>query len=132
MTRLPDWRARLTAYLAGISRRPFQQGRHDCALFTGGGVEAMTGADPFARVRGRYTTTRGGLRIMRRMGYYNHVAYLASLFAAAKAPLIGDIAIFETDEGPAVGLYHGHGVYALTETGVGVIPVTTTMRFLRV
>lgn len=122
MTRLPDWRARLTVYLADVARKPFAQGRHDCALFTGGGIEAMTGTDPFAVVRGRYTTTRGGLRIMRRMGHADHVAYLQTLFPATTAPKAGDIAVFATDEARRSGCFRARASMPSRRTGSGSFP----------
>ena len=131
MTRHVDWRTRLTDYLASVARKPFEEGRRDCALFTGGGIEAMTGIDPFAEVRGRYTTTRGGLRIMRRMGFADHVAFLASLYPATDTPRAGDIAVFDTDDGPAVGLFQGQGIYAVTPHGVGIVSAPAS-KFLRV
>lgn len=53
--RLPDWRARLMAYLEEAKTRPFRYGVHDCGLFAAGAVEAMTGRDVAGAVRGTYT-----------------------------------------------------------------------------
>ena len=68
MPRLSNWTAPLIEYLAAAARRPFKPGHHDCALFAAGAVAAMTGTDFAAQWRGRYTTLRGGLRVIRRAG----------------------------------------------------------------
>lgn len=134
LKRRPDWRARLIAYLARAAREPFAEGRHDCALFLAGGVEAMTGVDYAAPYRGRYTTTRGGLRLLRRAGFADHVALAARhlpecppAFAAE-----GDGAAVETPEGPALGIVQGEGVYVPGPAGLAVVPLTTAARAFRV
>ena len=60
--RLPDWEARLWAYLAAHRCTPFAWGTHDCALFGIGAYEAITGVDVGHAVRGRYTTLAGAAR----------------------------------------------------------------------
>ena len=64
MPRHSNWTAPLIEYLAAAARRPFKPGHHDCALFAAGAVAAMTGTDFAAQWRGRYTTLRGGLRVI--------------------------------------------------------------------
>src|SRR5690606_37242555 len=100
--RFPDWRVRLTAWLNEVRRTPFAQGSHDCALFAAGAVVAMTGHDFAAPYRGRYTTTRGGLRVLRRAGFDDHIALAAAhLPACALSDLAeGDVVVIPTDEGP--------------------------------
>lgn len=68
MIRQPDWEARLHAYLAGLEGAVFAWGELDCALFAAGAVAAMTGIDPAAAYRGRYTTAVGSVRALRRYG----------------------------------------------------------------
>lgn len=68
MHRLPDWEARLAAYLEPLHARPFAWGSHDCCIFSAGAVEAMTGVDPMPEFRGRYTTAIGSVRALKRFG----------------------------------------------------------------
>lgn len=68
MHRLPDWEARLAAYLEPLHARPFGWGRHDCCTFSAGAVQAMTGVDPMPEFRGRYATAIGSARALRRLG----------------------------------------------------------------
>jgi hypothetical protein len=66
MTRLPDWEPRLQAYLRSVRGMAHAYGSHDCALHASSVVDALTGADPAAAVRGHYTTARGSMRVLRR------------------------------------------------------------------
>ncbi|AJP72923.1 DUF6950 family protein [Sphingomonas hengshuiensis] len=93
MQRLPDWEARLAAYLEPLRARPFEWGRHDCCAFTFGAVEAMTGVDAMAEYRGRYRTARGSVRALRRIGAGTLEASVDAKFARIGAGLAqrGDI-----------------------------------------
>lgn len=125
--RLPDWKPRLTAYLAEIARRPMVEGQHDCALFAAGAVEAMTGEDLARGLRGRYRTTRGGLRVLRRAGYDGIPAFAAAHFPqihlSRMAP--GDLVIVADEETPwALGIAQGEGIYVLKAMGLGLMPAS--------
>lgn len=132
--RLPDWKSRLTAWLAEIVRRPFAPGTHDCALFAAGAVQAMTGRDPAAPYRGRYQTLRGGKRILRQAGFADHIDLVVCTFAevhtSRAAP--GDLAVVPTPEGDALGLVQGEAVYVLSPRGIGMLPMTAATRAYRV
>lgn len=130
MERLPDWKPRLIAWLASIARNPFVPGEHDCALFVGGAIAAMTGEDPAARYRGRYTTIRGGLRVLRRDGHADHVALVASVLVEI-APImaqVGDIAVVATEEGPALGVVAGAEILVLSPEGLVPVSLLTAKR----
>jgi hypothetical protein len=60
--RLEGWEGRLAAYLDACLHKPFAYGEHDCCLFAAGAVEAVTGEDPAAYVRGSYKTPAGAAR----------------------------------------------------------------------
>lgn len=91
--RLPDWEARLAAYLEPLRERPFAWGTHDCCLFCAGAVEAMSGVDPMPEFRGRYTTAIGAERALRRYGAGTLDATLDNKFTPVVASLAkrGDI-----------------------------------------
>lgn len=113
-TRRPDdWRPRLDAFLDTVQRAPFCFGIHDCGLFVGSAVEAMTGHDPAIELRGRYTTQAGITRILRRMGHPDHVEFVASLFAEIHPSecQIGDLAAIPVEgDVMALGLVAGSRV----------------------
>lgn len=68
VTRLLDWEARLGAYLSTPGRDQFEWGANDCALFSCGAVEAMTGDHPFPEFLGVYTDREGAARALRDLG----------------------------------------------------------------
>lgn len=129
-TRHTDWFQRLTHYLADAAAKPFVEGEHDCALFLAGGVKAMTGVDYAAPYRGRYTTTRGGLRILRWDGFRDHLA-LAEHHLKPKPTAflnVGDGAVVETEEGPALGIVQGENIYVLTPLRLTLFPLALATR----
>lgn len=134
MMRQPDWHARLVEYLHGARVRPFQFGQHDCSLFAADCVAAMTGNDMAADWRGRYSTMRGGLRVLRKAGFDDHIALAASRFPEV-APLMaqpGDLAVVPTDDGPALGVVQGEAVYVLGPHGLGLVSILSASRAFRV
>lgn len=120
MTRRPDWERRLADYLAGCSGARFLWGRLDCALFAAGAVLAMTGTDPAATYRGRYSTATGAARALRRYGQGTLEATIDALFPerpigfarrgdlvlhnGAVGVCVGDRALFVGEEGGSEGL----------------------------
>lgn len=132
--RLTDWQPRLTAYLAMSARAAFKEGAHDCALFAAGAVQAMTGVDYAAAYRDRYTTTRGGMRILRRDGFSDHVALAAAHLAekpVARA-LPGDLAVIDTPDGPALGVVQGEGIFVLSQSGMALVPLLAACKVFEV
>lgn len=123
--RLPDWRGRLFRWLAEIAPLPHAYGRHDCALFASGAVLAMHGVDPAAPFRGRYTTLTGGLRVLRREGFRDHTAVVASLGRPVPPAMaqIGDFAVIDTPDMPALGVVTGSQVHHLSLTGLSLTPL---------
>lgn len=66
--RLRDWQSRLAALLAASEARPFEWGQHDCGLFVADAVQAITGHDPGADLRGRYRCAAGAARLLKPLG----------------------------------------------------------------
>ena len=132
--RLPDWKPRLIAYLQDAARRPFEMGTHDCCLFAAGAVQAMTGDDPAAPWRGRYTTLEGGLKLVRKAGFKGYVAMAEAQFAAVHVSLAspGDLAVIDTDDGPALGVVQGEGIYVLGVDRMGLLPIAAARLILLV
>lgn len=67
MARVVDWVEQMEQVIAEHGYRPFERGRSDCFCLSMDVAEAVTGTDPFADKRG-YTTERGALRMVKRMG----------------------------------------------------------------
>lgn len=94
----------------------------------------MTGIDFAAPYRGRYTTTRGGLRVLRRAGFADHLA-----LAAAHLPEIhpsmtreGDLVALPTPEGLALGVVQGALAYVPGAAGVAIVSTATAQRAFKV
>jgi len=130
LNRKDHWRSNLSTYLATQARTPFEYGRSDCALFASGAVDAMTGTDPAAEWRGKYTTLRGGLRVIRRAGFDDHIDATAAILAEVHPgrAQIGDIVEVPGDAGPALGVIVGEWIAVRTPTGVGYVPSTLAVR----
>lgn len=132
--RAVDWKARLVAYLAEVPGRPKAYGLFDCALFTFGGVAAMTGRDLAAPYRGRYATLPQGIALLRRDGFQDHVALVAANFAEILPAFAqaGDVAVIASADGPALGLVHGEYIYALSPERMVLVPFLDADRAFRV
>jgi hypothetical protein len=65
--RLNDWPQRLSATLTAARTRAYVFGEHDCGLNAADAALAVTGEDPAAAYRGRYTTYAGARRLLRRI-----------------------------------------------------------------
>ncbi|MEL7098295.1 MAG: hypothetical protein AAGM84_05645 [Pseudomonadota bacterium] len=126
MTRFPDWQNRLVHFLKGTAKEPFEEGQRDCALFLADGVRVMTGTDYAEPFRGRYTTTRGGLRVLRRAGYNDHVelarAHLREVPVAFLKP--GDGAVVAEDGQEALGIVQGAWIYLRGPKGLIPAPLS--------
>ena len=120
MTRLPDWRARLGAYVEGARRAPFTYGRLDCALFAAGAVRAMTGGDLGEGLRGTYESFAGGVRALRQRGYMDHLDMARAHFPEI-APCfaqVGDLAVVGVADGDARGVVQGARIFFMSAEGL--------------
>jgi hypothetical protein len=135
LTRRPDWRARLAAYVAASRRCVFAYGSFDCALFAAGAGEVQTGVDLRRELAGTYTTEVGAARVLRRNGFA-HPADVAEAFlppipvAAARQ---GDVAAIRTGAGVALAVVGGpHLLAARAGSGLIAIPLTAAFAAFRV
>lgn len=140
MMRLENWRARYEETIDAIrvSSTVGEWGQGDCLTgLVGPVVEALTGADPFARFRGRYKSARGALGIMRRSGFDN----LADLVASELTPLehpsqcwVGDIVAIPTDDdfAYALGVVNGERAFVFQTNGLATRDMSEAVHAFRV
>jgi hypothetical protein len=130
LDRLPDWRARLGHHGRASARCPFAWGAHDCALFAAGAVQAITGLDIAAEWRGRYTTARGAMRVLRRDGGDGLVGLAQARFdeIPVATAQVGDLAVLpsESDDRRAgfdhvLGVVIGEHIWVLRPDGLGAV-----------
>ena len=67
LQRLPDWPERLDAAINEAAGQPFAWGQHDCALAAATAVQAITGVDPMADIRGAYRDALSAMRMAERL-----------------------------------------------------------------
>lgn len=129
-----DWRVQLKAYIERVRHQRFCPGKLDCGLFVAGAVEAITGTDYGKDFRGRYTTLNGGTKAIRRAGYIDAIDYVQSLFSPIHIShaQVGDIAVIETESGPALGVVNGAHIFVMTSAGVGSIELLRGVRAFRI
>lgn len=137
MNRLPDWPARLHAFIDSIKRDRHTYGTLDCVVgFASGAVEALTGNDLAASTRGRYKTARGALGAMKRAGHANTGDLLASYFPEihVSQASLGDLAAIpdESPFGYAIGLVNGERLLVMREDGLGSVDLFSAKRAYRV
>lgn len=64
MTRHNDWPERLASFVQGRLGAPFAWGSNDCCLFAADAIQALTGDDPGAALRGTYTDAAGAVQVL--------------------------------------------------------------------
>jgi hypothetical protein len=82
LRRRAAWQTALDEYLRGCASREFAYGAFDCCLFATGAVEAMTGVDLAAPLRGQYASRRTAFRACARYAGLPSVAAAAARIAA--------------------------------------------------
>lgn len=132
--RLHDWEHRLTRYVTEVARSGFAYGEHDCALFAAGAVKAVTGIDPGAPWRGRYSSFKGGLKLVLKDGFADHVDIMRRHcpLIPSSSVMPGDLAVIGTGRDAALGVVQGALIYVLRETGLGLMPLGAAQEYLGV
>jgi hypothetical protein len=136
LIRRKDWRSRLTAAVDGFRGVPFAwDGIHDCGMFFAAGVEAVTGVDIAAPLRGRYWSKSGAFRALRDLGFEDHVAYVASILPELGNPAMaraGDGVVIETEDGPALAIVTGATIACYGPAGLGFVSFGSHVRAFRI
>lgn len=92
-----NWEQCLSDYLISKRHEPFQYGKHDCAHFVAGAVEAITGENPMADITKDYKTEIGSLRVLKELGFDNVEQFTDSKFTSILVGFAqtGDIALHD-------------------------------------
>lgn len=134
MPRHPAWPHRLVAAIAAARATPFAWSLNDCPTFAFDTRRALTGEDAAALWRGRYRSYRGGLRLMRRLGWASLAAMGDALLGAPLAsPFLaqrGDIVL--GPDGRGFGVCLGASAVGMATAGLIALPLTTCTRAWRV
>jgi hypothetical protein len=92
------WRTALDALVAARMTQPFEWGRQDCCLWAADCVQATTGIDHAADVRGSYSSAAGALRVLAELGGIEAVAARAGEPIPPLAAGVGDIGLIVLDD----------------------------------
>lgn len=142
MTRVHNWSLRLAEALEAAEKRSFAYGggpdAHDCALFAADCVQAITGTDYAAELRG-YTSKFDAYRIVATYGSIE--AMITALlgkepihpaFAGRGDVIVGIPKLVEGEDGECIGICTGTHVAYPKDAGLALLPRTTAINVWRV
>lgn len=113
--RHPDWRRRLTDFIAANRETPYEEGVWDCALgVANGAMIAVRGHDLGAQYRGRYSTIDEGYALLREIdGVATPRGLATKKLGRPKPPAFGRDGDLCCDGQGALGfIYAGKGWFA--------------------
>lgn len=122
--RLPDWFTRLGGLVSSRLDEPFTWGERDCCLWAADAVQAVTGVDQAADLRGTYSTAYGAARVLAQTG--GLAALCTQRLGPEVAPVaaqVGDIGL--VDEGASGALVVNVGLHWMGQRAHGLGPVVT-------
>jgi hypothetical protein len=136
--RKDDWPIRLHRYFESVQDAKFTYGDFDCGLFAAGGIEAMTGADLAAELRG-YSSAREAMEACRRVCGAASIRklgeYIASSHGLHEVPVLmaqrGDLAIVKNRRFGIVAM-NGMEVYVPAKVGVMRVPLSHATKVYRI
>ena len=91
MARLRNWPSRFAALVDSARLQPFEWGVHDCCLWAANAVLALTGADPAAAWRGRYSSAAGAMRFLEELGGLDGAGVCTGVQIAPALVMVGDV-----------------------------------------
>lgn len=133
--RLPDWDRRLARVTEKHLRLAGEWGVSDCLMTAMDAVEAVTGFDPAARVRGTYSTEQGAAKLLRRRKVDTVEQMLAKMFPtlpSAFSALRGDVVVVERNGVLSAGYVCEYEVAVKTETGLAFVGITEIRKAFQV
>lgn len=124
LERLENWDQRLALVTARLIRTPSVWGESDCLLKVCDAIEAVTGEDLAADIRGQYSTEAGAARLMRKRKAKNVEDVLAQFFEPVGRLLAqrGDVFAIEEDGQIAAGYITEYGAAVATPHGLAFRP----------
>ena len=126
--RTDNWPILLAEAIDAARTRPFVWGKNDCPTFAFETRMRLTGCEDTAALwRGRYTTALGGLRVMRRLGWFSLEDMGRALLGAPRRGVLfaqrGDIVLADT--GLGFGICTGAEAVGMAPEGLVTVPLTS-------
>lgn len=131
MPKLADWEDRLTHLITEVRKLKFAWGKLDCCMWASACVEAQTGADLGADLRGTYSDAAGAARLLRRLG---GLRALGARVGPAVPPLMarfGDIGLVRSNRKPVLALCAGPVWLVITSQGLLNAPLEAAINCWR-
>ena len=130
--RREDWPDILAAYIKNA--KPFEWGKNDCCLFSANFVKDITGIDYAEAFRGKYSTEKGAYLALKRHGKGSIVDTVSELLTEIPVPMCGrgDVAAYESDTGPALGICIGERTAFLGPGGVSSVLTADCIKAWRI
>lgn len=138
MRRHPAWRSRLFNTVHAAIRQPFKWGENDCALFAARCIEAVTGQDAgAAQYLGAYDSRDGAYALLASLGHADLASLIIATLGAASEihpsrARRGDIALLQTAEGEAIGVFDTERIGAIGLTGYATLERELAVRAFKV
>ena len=123
--RLHHWQTALEALVRQRRRMPFAWGVQDCGLWAADCVQAVTGEDIAADLRGTYKDEQGAARVLKRLGGVAGIA--AARLGPAVGPSsaqIGDVVLVQFVGRDTLAVCMGNGT-AMAPGVAGLVAVPT-------
>ena len=124
--RLPAWESLLADFLQAAAARPFAWGSHDCCTFAADAVQAITGVDMIASLRGQWADAAGAAKAVKRLGGMR-TALQRHLGEPLPSPLWaqrGDVVLIRMDGRHSAGICAGAVVVGAAEVGLARLTLT--------
>lgn len=106
--RYEDWPDRLARFFDVAKGKSFSRGSWDCALFACAAGQAMTGFDFGQNFRGQYDDASGADHVLKTIGagtlQNTVIAVLGDPLPTVLKAQRGDVVLFQTEEGDALGI----------------------------
>lgn len=137
MRRCNNWPGKLALFIEEKRHQPFDWATNNCCFFACDWLAMLTGIDPAASFRGQVDNALSAQRIMARAGGVECVAEEASsrwrwAETTVKLARRGDVVVFDTENGPALGVCLGALAAFAGPNGVEFKPMAACRRAWRI
>jgi hypothetical protein len=143
LTRLPDWQTRLQRFFVDHHSEGFEYGHLDCCLFACDAILAMTGTDIAEWFRGRYSTRKEAMVLVREFAGKATTLAVAERVTEAngmsKVEVLrlqrGDVALIkrgERDHSLGIVALNGTEIVTVSKDGLVRVPLNLALAGWRV
>ncbi len=130
--RLIDWPERLAEFVQSRRDTPFSWGGNDCCLFAADAVQAVTGTDPAADLRGTYAAALDAARLVEELG---GIEAIAAARLGDEIPVLlarrGDVVAIDAGAGISLGVCIGAQAAVPAADGLAFLPIGQATRAWR-